>query len=214
MNTKQVCFTPSSMPQKLSSSMSLKDFDNGYWYATDIKAFAKEIGVSSVVKLRKDELEVIIRHYLMTGEIKSPARRKLRKDGVPDYQQGLRLDLPIVHYTSNSITKAFLFEEAKKIDPDFKLRSGARYRLNRWREAQIEAGKNITYGDLLAEYMRLNRQQGEFEKIPSGRYINFLSEFTENHGEASRDDALSAWHALKDIDAPKTYAAWKRHFKP
>ncbi|MDA4846059.1 hypothetical protein [Hoeflea poritis] len=141
-------------------------------------------------------------------------RKKLAKDGAPDYQRGLRLDLPIVHYTSNRITKTFLFEQAKKIDPDFKLRSGSRYRLNRWREAQIEAGNNITYGDLLAEYMRLNRQDGAFEKIPSGRYINFLSEFMENHGDASRDDALAAWHALKEIDAPKTYAAWKRHFKP
>ncbi len=193
--------------------MSLKDFDNGYWYAADIKAFAKEIGVAPVTKLRKDELEVIIRHYLMTGEIKQPARKVPRKDGVPDHERGLRLDLPIVHYTSNKVTKTFLLEEARKIDPDFKLRSGSRYRLNRWREAQIEAGLNITYGDLLAEYLRLNRQEGAFEKIPSGRYINFLSEFMEHHGAASREDALSAWHALKDIDAPKTYAAWKKHFK-
>lgn len=202
------------MPQKLSSSMSTKDFDNGYWYAAEIKAFAKEIGVPSVAKLRKDELEVIIRHYLMTGEIKKPASKKLKKDGIPDHQRGLRLDLPVRHYSSNTITKTFLSEEAKKIDPGFKPKSGARYRLNRWREAQIEAGKNITYGDLLTQYVRLNQQSDGFEKIASGRYINFLSEFMINHGDASREDALSAWHALKGIDAPKTYTAWKKHFKP
>jgi len=33
---------------KLNSSMTEREFDNGYWYATEIKEFAKKIGVPSV----------------------------------------------------------------------------------------------------------------------------------------------------------------------
>ena len=42
---------------KRSTVMTVTQFDNGYWYATEIKAFAKTIGIPSVNKLRKDELE-------------------------------------------------------------------------------------------------------------------------------------------------------------
>ena len=35
---------------KLSTSMTLTQFDNGYWYATDLKNFAKTIGIPSTSK--------------------------------------------------------------------------------------------------------------------------------------------------------------------
>jgi len=37
--------------------MTSTQFDNGYWYATEIKNFAKRIGIPFASKLRKDELE-------------------------------------------------------------------------------------------------------------------------------------------------------------
>ena len=37
--------------------MTLTEFDNGYWYATELKEFAEAIGIPSATKLRKDELE-------------------------------------------------------------------------------------------------------------------------------------------------------------
>src|SRR5258708_24337656 len=44
-----------------------------------------------------------------------------------------------------------LFRSALKIVPDLRRKSGARYRLNRWREEQIQKGNKITYGDLRSE---------------------------------------------------------------
>lgn len=49
--------------QVLSASMSLDEFDNGYWYATQLKTFATQIGVPSASKLRKDELERAIKFF-------------------------------------------------------------------------------------------------------------------------------------------------------
>jgi hypothetical protein len=50
--------------RRLSKTMTVRQFDHGYWYATDIKKFAQALGLPSAGKLRKDELEKAIRHYL------------------------------------------------------------------------------------------------------------------------------------------------------
>ena len=162
---------------KLSASMTLTQFDNGYWYATELKKFAETIRLPSAGKLRKDELERAIRLFLKTGEIKNPTKRNLSISGMRDVQRGLRLDLPVVVYTNDKETKDFLEREAQKLAPGLKRKSGVRYRLNRWREERLIKGVKLTYGGLVKEYVRLNRTKGPFAQIPHGRYINFMSDF-------------------------------------
>src|SRR5262245_50750933 len=116
---------------KLSPNMTVAEFENGYWYATEIKEFAQTIGIPHADKLRKDELEKSIKVFLETGQVVLPTKRSLVKSGIKDIDKGLRLDLPIVHYTSNKQTKDFIVREAQKIAPGLKRKSGARYRLNR-----------------------------------------------------------------------------------
>ena len=41
----------------LSKSMTEAAFDNGYWYATELRKFAVAVGIPSANRLRKDELE-------------------------------------------------------------------------------------------------------------------------------------------------------------
>ena len=43
--------------RKLSAAMTLRAFDNGYWYATELRAFAVEMRIPLANKLRKDQLE-------------------------------------------------------------------------------------------------------------------------------------------------------------
>jgi hypothetical protein len=195
---------------KLSKGMTIADFDNGYWYATEIKDFAQEIGIPSANKLRKDELEKSIKLFLQTGKIALPTKRSLTKSGVRDIEIGLSLRLPIVNYTSNRVTKDFIVREAQKIAPGLKRKSGARYRLNRWREEQLTSGKKITYGDLVEQYVKLNQVEGPFEQIPVGRYINFLSDFLAAEKGATRVEAVTAWKQLKKLSVPKNYRAWKK----
>ena len=191
--------------------MTEGEFDNGYWYAVEVKAFAKQIGIPSAAKLRKDELEALIKHFFRTGEIERPLRKKLARSGITDIEKGLSLDLKIVNYTSNKVTKDFIVSEALKIDPLLKRKSGARYRLNRWREEQIEKGVRITYGDLVEQYIRLNRVEGIFPQAPSGRYINFLSDFLRAEKNSTRERAMKEWEELKMLDIPKNYQAWKKY---
>ncbi len=198
---------------KLSKSMSEAEFDNGYWYAFEVKAFAKEIGIPLATKLRKDELEKLIKIFLKTGKIENPKRKNISKSKIKDLEKGLSLNLPIEIYTSNRETKDFILKEALKIAPNLKRKSGVSYRLNRWREEQINKGRKITYGDLIRQYVKLNQVVGKFEKVPVVRYINFLSEFLAKEKSASRQQGLAAWNELKKLNIPKTYEAWKKNKK-
>ena len=92
--------------------MTVEQFDNGYWYALEIKAFADDIGIPAASKLRKDELEELIKHFLRTGETKGPTRKNLSRSGVRDIERGLSLKLPVANYTSNKQTKDFIIKEA------------------------------------------------------------------------------------------------------
>jgi SAP domain-containing new25 len=172
---------------KLKKDITETQFDNGYWYADEIKAFAKEIGIPNSSKLRKDELEKLIKEFIRTGKISSPKRKNIKLTGARDYELGLTVTLTIKNYTSNNVTKKFIEKEALKISPNLKKKSGARYRLNRWREEQINNGKTITYGDLVRQYIKLNETEEPFEKIPHGRYINFLADFLANERSATRE---------------------------
>lgn len=188
--------------------MTITQFENGYWYATELKEFAEAIGIPSANKLRKDELEKAIISFLGTGTIQSPNRRSLSKTGIRDVEKGLSLKLPVVNYTNDKETKDFLEKEARKIAPNLKRKSGARYRLNRWREEQLTNGIKITYKDLVNQYVKLNQTRERFAQIPHGRYINFISDFFAAEKNATREQAIKAWEKIKKMDVPKNYRSW------
>jgi hypothetical protein len=189
--------------------MTITQFDHGYWYEVELKQFARELGFRSSA-LRKDELEGAIRGFLRTGAIVQPARKKTSTSTAKDVERGLHLDLAVVRYTNDSETKQFLEQEARKLVPGLRRRSGARYRLNRWREAQILNGVRLRYRDLVNEYVRLNQSTDRFPQIPHGRYINFMSDFLAAQNGATKEEAIKAWARLKRMNVPKTYAAWAR----
>jgi hypothetical protein len=124
-----------------------------------------------------------------------------------DVDRGLDLKLRIEHYTSNRTTKNFIVEQAQRIAPEVREKSGVWYRLNRWREDEITSGKRPTYGDLVRQYVALNKKD-RFEKIPHTRYINFLAEFLAARPGATRAEGIAAWRELKVLDVPKDYSSW------
>src|SRR5205823_10682710 len=128
------------MPATLSPTMTLREFENGYWYAEQLKAFAERIGLPAAKKLRKDELEKALVVFLRTGKAASPTKRSLRKTGVKDVDRGLDLKLRIEHYTSNRKTKDFIVRQAHLMAPEVREKSGVWNRLNPWREEEITGG--------------------------------------------------------------------------
>lgn len=195
---------------KLTKGITEKEFDKGYWYADEIKAFAKQIGIDNSSKLRKDELEPLIKCYLRTGEIKNSNRKNVVKSGTKDSDIGLTTSLPVNNYTNNDRTKNFIVAEAQKIVPKLKIKSGVWYRINRWRDEQITKGKKITYGDLIKQFVKLN-ETDKFEKVAVTRYINFLSDYLANEKSATRQQAITEWKKLKTLDTEKDYKSWKQY---
>jgi hypothetical protein len=195
------------MAGKLSSTMTLREFENGYWYVNELRDFACELGIPAAKKLRKDEIEQAVVAFLRTGTVAVPTKRALRKTGVKDLERGLTLDLRIEHYTSNRETKDFIRVQAMKAASKVCEKPGVWYRLNRWREEQVTKGNRPTYGDLVQEFIALNRVE-RFEKVPHGRYINFVAEFLAAEKDATRADATEAWAKLKTMDVPKNYSSW------
>src|SRR5215475_2029844 len=147
-----------SMANALSPTMTVREFENGYWYLDQLKDFAARIGVPAAKKLRKDELEKAIVAFLRTGTTALPTKRSLRGTGVKDIERGLSSKLRIENYTSNRETKDFIVEQAHRMAPDVREKSGVWYRLNRWREEQITGGKRPTYGGLVRQYIVLNNR--------------------------------------------------------
>ena len=191
----------------LSPTMTPREFENGYWYLDDLRDFASQIGIPEASRLRKDEIERAIVAFLRTGTVDLPTKRALRKTGAKDLERGLSLNLRIEHYTSNRETKDFIVRQARKVAPEVREKSGVWYRLNRWREAQITNGNRPTYGDLVQQYVALNRME-RFDKVPHGRYINFVAAFLAAEKSGTRSDAIAAWAELKTMDIPKDYASW------
>ena len=196
------------MASALSPTMTVREFENGYWYLDQLKRFAERIGIPAATKLRKDELETAIVAFLRTGRAALPTKRSLRKTGVKDVDRGLDLKLRIEHYTSNRETKDFIVARARTMAPDVREQSGVWYRLNRWREEQITSGKHPTYGDLVRQYVALNKLP-RFERVAHGRYyVYFVADFLKAENGATRAEAIAAWHHLKGLDLPKDYASW------
>jgi hypothetical protein len=187
--------------------VTLREFENGYWYLDDLRDFASHIGIPEAARLRKDEIERAIVAFLRTGTVDLPTKRALRKTGAKDLERGLSLNLRIEHYTSNRETKDFIVRQARKVAPEVREKSGVWYRLNRWREEQITNGNRPTYGDLVQQYVALNRME-RFDKVPHGRYINFVAAFLAAEKSGTRSDAIAAWAELKTMDIPKDYASW------
>ena len=197
------------MADALSPTMTPRDFENGYWYLEQLKHFAERIGIPAAKRLRKDELETAIVAFLRTGHAALPTKRSLRKTGLKDVERGLNLKLRIANYTSNHETKHFIVEQAHLMAPDVREKPGVWYRLNRWREEQITSGKHPTYGGLVRQYIVLNKME-RFEKIPHGRYINFVAAFLAGNKGTTRAQAIAAWRELKELDVPKDYASWSK----
>ena len=195
------------MANALSPTMTLREFENGYWYRDQLKDFAERIGIPAATKLRKDELEKAIVVFLRTGNAVLPTKRSLRRTGVKDVERGLHLKLRIENYTSNRETKDFIIEQARLMAPDVRKKSGVWYRLNRWREEQITSGARPTYADLVRQYIVLNKMQ-RFERIPVGRYNNFVADFLAADKKATRAEIIAAWNELKKLDVPKNYVSW------
>ena len=188
--------------------MSVQEFDDGYFYAADLKAFARQVGIVAGAR-RKLELEALIREYLQTGKVPVAKPVPFRRSGVA--RDLLAPDTDVRNYVDDKSTKAFLRDLVRTRAPALKEKSGQWYWLNDWRRAQLQSGRRITYADLGNRLLALMRTEGRLPQIPAARFNNFVTDFRAdpmNRGK-TRGEAVAAWEVIKSVPGPKTYEAYK-----
>ena len=193
----------------LHRGMSVEEFDNGYHYADDLKAFAREVGIV-VGNFRKIELEELIRELLRTGKV--PDRKPVMPRKAGEARDELKPDTVVANYVGDRKTKDFLLELVHAEAPDIGIKSGQWYWLNDWRRGKQESQARFTYRDLADHLRALMRTEGRLPQIPSARMNNFITDFRADPSNAGipRKEALKAWMWLKAQPGPKTYAEYRR----
>jgi len=192
---------------KLHAAMSVEEFDDNYFYAAELKTFARQLGIV-VGRRRKLELEALIREFLRTGTVPLTQPEPDRRSGKS--RDRLAAETVVRDYVDDRRTKAFLRNLVHARDPQLKDKSGQWYRLNEWRRTQLRAGQRITYADLGNRLLELMRWEGRYPRIPAGRFNNFVTDFwadPANKGK-TRADAVAAWEHIKSVPGPKTYEAY------
>ena len=192
---------------KLHASMSVEEFDDSYFYAAELRAFARQLGIA-VGRRRKLELEALIRDFLRTGTVPLAKPGPGRRPG--ESRDRLEAETVVRTYVDDRRTKAFLRDLVHARVPALRDKSGQWYWLNEWRRAQLQAGQRITYADLGNRLLKLMRSEGRLPRIPVARFNNFVTDFRAdpaNKGK-TRADAVAAWERIKSVPGPKTYEAY------
>ncbi|MCW7762208.1 hypothetical protein [Photorhabdus luminescens] len=195
---------------KLHKGMSQEAFENGYFYVTELRQFAKSLGIATS-HLKKNELELHIRSCLFGYSGDLPIAIPNKRDRAD--RDLLILENLVINYVGNKQTKNFLLAQVNSRYGPLPDKSGQWYWLNHWRKAQIANNKEITYGDLVEHLAALKNQEGRLPQIPSARLNNFISDFIadpENKGKGKKQ-ALAIWQLLKEKNLPKTYLAYKQN---
>lgn len=192
---------------KLRASMSVKEFDDNYFYAKDLKAFARQLGIA-VGRRRKLELEALIREFLRTGVVPPAKPMPDRRSG--EGRDRLAAETVVRAYVDDKRTKTFLRDLVHARVPSLRDKSGQWYWLNEWRRTQLQEGRCITYADLGNRLLELMRSEGRLPRIPAARFNNFVTDFKADpaNKDKSRADAVAAWECIKSVPGPKTYEAY------
>jgi hypothetical protein len=132
-----------------------------------------------------------------------------RKEGPRDVDRGLQVDVPLVPYTSNKETKSFIEREASKIQPGFQRASGNVICSTPGEKNKLPRAARSLIATVTSR-TALNADRRGPLQVEHGVYINFISDHMAENKGASHSDAVRAWHEVKVMDAPKTYAAWVR----
>jgi len=194
---------------RLHRDMTREAFDNGYFYAADLKIFAREIGIT-VGNFRKIELEELVCEFLQTGRVPTQKPVMPRKAGAQ--RDELAAENTVTNYVGDKRTKALLLELVSAQAPSIKTKSGQWYWLNDWRRKKQQDRAQFTYQDLADHLLALMQTSGRLPQIPSARLNNFITDYRSEpvNANTTRAQILEAWMWLKTQPGPNTFAEFRR----
>jgi SAP domain-containing new25 len=192
----------------LRADITIEEFDAIYFYADELKRFARTLGIS-VGNSRKFEVEAMIREFLTTGQ--KPSRCPVGPRANLGERDVLAINARIINYVGDRRTKEFLLSIVAHMAPTLKPKSGQWYWLNDWRRLRQSERASFTYGDLADHLRSLMEQPGRLPQIPSARMNNFISDYLADPTNVgvSRTEIMDAWNELKLRPGPKTYHAYR-----
>lgn len=192
----------------LSIGLSVSEFNNTYYYAEELKAFARTQSIR-IGNFRKIELEGLIREFLTTGTVPDAKPVLPRKQGQPSDE--LSAETIVTNYVGDKTTKGFLLQLVEVQNPNVKPKSDQWYWLNDWRRKQQKASSSFTYQDVANKLLDLMQTSGRLPQIPYARMNNFITNFRADPAnyDANRETAMKAWELVKNTNGPKTYETYR-----
>lgn len=192
----------------LRADMTIEEFDASYFYANELKGFARTLDIV-VGNSRKFEVEAMIREFLTTGQ--KPWGRGVAPSADRGARDLLAINARVINYVGDRRTKEFLLSIVADMLPTLKPKSGQWYWLNDWRRLRQSERASFTYGDLADHLRSLMAQPSRLPQIPSARMNNFISDYLADASNVgvSRTEIMDAWNELKLRPGPKTYHAFR-----
>ena len=179
----------------------LNNFKNQYWLKTELMAFCKKEGLSTIGS--KEALLQRIEIFLKTGHKIKPASNKTIN--YRDSDQAIRLVTFVVNYKNDAQTRQFF---VKHIGKHFRFNGYLRQFTHK---DNISTG--LTYGDLVKGWQLAEaKHQSSEHKNDIGRqfeYNQFTRDFFFHEKGKSRQEMIQAWHFLKTLPGEKTYTHYK-----
>ena len=182
--------------------MSSRAFTDHYWLKVELVAFARVLGLPS--HGAKPALSARIDAFLRGKPNRSEPSPE-RDQGSRDSDASLRRETPVIHYKSDSRTRAF-FES--QIGPSFHFT----YYLNQYRLAR----DGLTYGDLVDEWIAERDRRLDDDYTASiaehGKYNRYVRDYfaDENNQGKSMRDAAASWNAIKNNRGEPRYRKRKK----
>lgn len=171
--------SPGDGMRRLNPDMSVQEFNDGYFYAVEVKRFAQELGIP-VGSRRKFELEQLVRERLATG--RAATGTPVLPRNVDGSRDSLASDAVVKNYVGSKETKVFLRNLVHAEVPGLRDKSGQWCLLNDWRRQRQEARVRFTYHDLAARLRELMGTKGRLPQVPSAQMNNFITDYRADPG--------------------------------
>jgi hypothetical protein len=190
---------------KLTPNLCAQIFKQYYWLKKELTDFCTQVGLSTAGM--KPEIVQRIYTFLETGKRLNPVRQNT---GALDSDKPITLNTPVVHYKNDPKTRDFFI---KHIGPHFTFSA----RVNIFRKDALAQGKNITYGDLIAQWLEeYALRKDKSIKLPimkSCEYNQFTRDYYVANPNAERKLVIAAWKQARTLVGQHTYQAWVKIFK-
>lgn len=168
----------------LNRKIAADDFRSYYWLKEELTAFCRDVGLSTTGG--KQEIAARIVRFLETGERESVKSAAKPKSGA----------MPVT-FTRDTLIGAN-WRCSEPLRAFFSAETGKSYKFNQLMRDFIKEGEGKTLGEALDTWQAdQEKPQPRGEIAVQFEYNRHMRAYFDAHPEATRADAIRAWHTAK-----------------